>query len=81
MAVDTELMSRSLALSSQDRAEMAHRLLLSLEEDEPETGVEQVWADEIERRLGSVDQGKSVSIDWGVALQGMRDHLRRKRQP
>ena len=81
MAVDTELMSRSLALSSQDRAEMAHRLLLSLEDDEPETGVEQAWAEEIERRLDSVDKGESVPIDWDVALKGMRDHLRRKRQP
>ena len=53
-----DLISEALKLPHKERAEMAGRLLKSLDEL-PEAEWEQVWAAEAERRLENVRAGRS----------------------
>jgi putative addiction module component (TIGR02574 family) len=50
-------------LSEADRAELAGRLLDSLESERDE-GVEAAWAEEIERRIRQIDSGEVKTIPW-----------------
>lgn len=52
----TTIEREALHLSALDRAKLAHKLLLSLDDmSEPE--VEEAWFDEAERRAAEIDQG------------------------
>ena len=50
-------------LPESDRAELAGRLLDSLESERDE-GVEAAWAEEIERRIRQIDSGEVKTIPW-----------------
>jgi putative addiction module component (TIGR02574 family) len=60
-----ELLAEVLELPQQDRAEVAARILESLEEI-PDTDVDEAWALELERRAAAVDSGQVVTSDWNV---------------
>lgn len=63
------LRSEALRLSESDRAQLAHDLMVSL--DEPgEPDAADAWDREILRRLGQIDAGTATLID--------RDELRRR---
>jgi len=63
---DTEtLLAEVLNLSEHDRAEVAARILESLE-DIRDDGVDEAWARELERRSAAVDSGQVVTSDWNV---------------
>jgi putative addiction module component (TIGR02574 family) len=56
------LRSEMLALSEAERAELAHDLILSL--DEPrDNGVGEAWDREISRRIGEIDAGQAELVD------------------
>lgn len=58
-----KLLDVALEMPDQARAEIAARLLESL--DEPaDGGVDQAWADEITRRCAALDRGEAVTSDW-----------------
>jgi putative addiction module component (TIGR02574 family) len=58
-----KFLSVALALPEHDRAEIAARLLESL--DQPQhSGVDEAWAREIERRCAALDNGTAVTSDW-----------------
>ena len=78
MSLDTELVARALELPSGERAELARRLLLSLESADFDADAEQLWAEEIEARLAAVDAGTSVPTDWRPAVERIRQSLKRK---
>jgi putative addiction module component (TIGR02574 family) len=61
-AVD-ELYERASVLAPEDRAELAGLLLESIEE-EPDEGVEDAWAAEIERRIADYRAGRVRTIAW-----------------
>ena len=76
-----ELLEQAKLLSDEERAELGHELLASVESEheEPIEDVEKAWAAELERRLDDVDSGraKTVSADEAVArvrarLQALR---------
>jgi len=61
---DTEkLLADVLELPRHERAEVAARILESLEESE-DAGVDEAWAVELERRSHAVDSGEVVTSDW-----------------
>lgn len=67
-SLDT-LRSEALRLSESERAQLAHDLMVSL--DEPgEPDAADAWDQEILRRLGQIDAGTATLID--------RDELRRR---
>jgi len=66
---DTEqLLAEVLDLPEHDRAEVASRILESLE-NAPDEGVDEAWARELERRGAAVDSGEVVTSDWNVLRQ------------
>jgi putative addiction module component (TIGR02574 family) len=59
----TSLLEQVLTLPEYDRAEIAARLLESLDRD-GEEGLEEVWVHEIERRCAALDGSEAVTSDW-----------------
>ena len=56
-----ELLSASMNLSLEERAQLAGRLLLSIE-NPTDAEVERLWLDEAERRLNAFRSGDSQTI-------------------
>lgn len=62
MADTLEVLSNhALVLPPDQRAELAYRLLVSIEPDSP-TSADAAWNEEIERRIARFDAGESQSI-------------------
>ncbi|HEV7571303.1 MAG TPA: addiction module protein [Thermoanaerobaculia bacterium] len=62
--IDTvALLDHVLSLPEQKRAEIAVRLLESLE-PEAQADIDAAWADEIESRCAAVDDGTLRTSDW-----------------
>jgi putative addiction module component (TIGR02574 family) len=59
----TTLLEQVLMLPDHDRAEIAARLLESLDGAIAED-VDEAWAREIERRCAALDSGQAVTSDW-----------------
>lgn len=78
MSPDTKrLLAEVLNLPDDDRAELAARLLESLD-GEAESGVDAAWAAEIERRCAAIDAGTAVTSDWETVRKRIeREILRR----
>jgi putative addiction module component (TIGR02574 family) len=57
-----QLYEQASQLPAEDRAELAGRLLESIEE--PDVGVEQAWAAEIGRRMEDYRAGRVKTIPW-----------------
>jgi putative addiction module component (TIGR02574 family) len=57
------LLDQVLSLPENDRAEMATRILESLD-PEAQRDVDEAWAVEIERRCAAVDAGTLATSDW-----------------
>ena len=57
------LLDQVLSLPENDRAEMAARILESLD-PEVQRDVDEAWAVEIERRCAAVDAGTLATSDW-----------------
>ena len=52
-----QLTADALKLPLRDRVQLAQRLVLTLDEDEPEGGVDSLWFAETERRLEELRSG------------------------
>jgi putative addiction module component (TIGR02574 family) len=63
MRETTTLLEQVLSLPEHDRAEIATRLLESLD-PESQQDVDEAWAAEIERRCAAVDAGTLGTSDW-----------------
>ncbi|MHB8654670.1 MAG: addiction module protein [Terriglobia bacterium] len=61
----TDLLNKALALSEEERAELAGSLLESLDDmpEEPEA-VEAAWNKEIAGRIADLDSGKAKTVPW-----------------
>lgn len=58
-----DLYEEASQLTENDRAELAGRLLESLD-GEPDPAVEMAWATEIERRIKEIENGEVELIPW-----------------
>jgi putative addiction module component (TIGR02574 family) len=67
-----ELYEQASHLPEEDRAELAGKLLESIE-DPPDEGIEEAWAAEIERRMVEYRAGRVKTIPWSE----VRAHLHR----
>lgn len=63
MSETTSLLEQALRLPEHDRAEIAARLLESLD-PAAQREVDEAWAIEIERRCAAVDAGTLATSDW-----------------
>jgi putative addiction module component (TIGR02574 family) len=57
------LLEQALSLPEKDRAEIAARLLESLDDGDGED-IDAAWAQEIDRRCEALDVGEAVTSDW-----------------
>lgn len=80
MSSASEVLNVALALKPDERAELAHKLLLSLEPDDLDQDADQAWADEIRRRLQAIRQGRAELRDWDDALSDIRQAIVSKGQ-
>ena len=62
------LLSQVLELPKRDRAELAARLLESLDPGD-DSAIDDAWAEEIERRCAASDAGTNVTSDWNDVRQ------------
>lgn len=69
-----KLFREAVDLPEGDRAELAGRLLDSLETERDE-GVEAAWAEEIERRIRQIDSGEVKTIPWEEVRAKLCAHL------
>ncbi len=83
MPLDADLIDRSLSLSEAERAELAHRLLVSLEPSAPESAeeVEAAWAAELARRVEQLNRGEVKMVPWSEAEARIRESLKKARRP
>ena len=58
-----DLLADALRLDVSERARIAAELLASLD-GEPEDGVEEAWAEEVERRMAGVEDGTARLETW-----------------
>lgn len=69
-----KLRSEALALPAEQRAELAHALLESLN-GEDDADAEATWLDELDRRVQSVADGTARLVDWDDARQRIAARL------
>jgi putative addiction module component (TIGR02574 family) len=74
-----QLEAEALELSARERAQLAHRLLVSLDadvDDDP-AAVEHAWEEEIRRRLAEVEAGTAELIPAEQVFSELRSRTRR----
>ena len=72
----SELLERALALSTQDRGLLIHRLIASLDEEPAEEGVEAAWDDEVKRRVDDIRSGRVKTIPGEQVLGRLKARQR-----
>lgn len=74
-----QLVSDALELPAHERAQLAHRLIISLDEDieDDPAEVQRAWEDEIRRRMAEVDAGTAALIPTEQVFSELRARLRK----
>ena len=81
MSTTDDLLARALELPEADRADLAYRLILSLDSEEPDPDWEASWKTEIESRLRALDEGRTTLIPWEEVRDRIRQSLSRGQRP
>ncbi|MBN8462631.1 MAG: addiction module protein [Dechloromonas sp.] len=71
-----DIEAAALQLATSDRAKLAERLLVSLEEDDE---ILASWVEEAERRGDAFDRGEMEAIDFDGAIAQARARLANRR--
>ncbi len=79
MATKEELLSDVLRLPAEERAEVAHKLLLSLEEGAEEPEAQSEWSAELERRAREVLDGSGKTVSWEQVEERISTQLGQRR--
>ena len=79
-ATADRVLQDALGLSEQERAEIAARLIESLDvaRDGEAAEVEEAWAAEIERRCAALDAGTTGTTDWQDVRRQIKAEILRK---
>jgi putative addiction module component (TIGR02574 family) len=75
MSTVNEVFSTVLALPPADRAELAKRLIESLDVGQPDPGAGEAWANEIEERIAAYQRGEINAKPWKEAIAEIRKSL------
>jgi putative addiction module component (TIGR02574 family) len=76
MASADDLRTDALRLPAEERARLAHKLLVSLEDEEVHADATEEWARELERRAQDVLSGAVETKDADVVLDRISARLR-----
>jgi hypothetical protein len=64
MSDPARVLEEAMALEPADKARIAHELIQSLEQTDPDA--EALWRDEIRRRIDEIEAGTAELEDWAV---------------
>jgi len=83
LSIPSDLRDRALDLSPNDRAELAHQLLQSLDPEgaERDPGYEDAWAAELETRMREVEEGRANLLTWEEVKERLRHPSSQGREP
>lgn len=70
------ILEATLKLDPQERARIAHELIVSLDEGPIEDGVEAAWEQELERRAAEIDSGSVKLEPWSKLRQELDGIIR-----
>jgi putative addiction module component (TIGR02574 family) len=78
--IGNRVLQNALALSESERAEIAARLIESLDvgPEEEVADVEAAWAAEIERRCAALDAGTTGTTNWEEVRRQIKAEILRK---
>ena len=81
MATHADLVDQVMDLPAKKRAELARRLILSLEQADFDSAqdVEHAWEAEIEKRLTALDRGDTKPLEWRASVRRIRRSLKRRK--
>jgi len=76
-----EIEQELLNLPQTERARLAHRLIVSLDEGLPaEEGVEAAWLEEIKRRDAEIERGDAQPIPADEAMRRVAEALKKNKK-
>ncbi len=76
-----EIEQELLHLPQAERARLAHRLIVSLDEDlPPDEGIETAWLEEIKRRDAEIERGDVQTIPAEEALLRVSEALKKNKK-
>jgi len=76
-----EIEQELLHLPQAERARLAHRLIVSLDEDlPPDEGIEAAWLDEIKRRDAEIERGDVQTIPADEAMRRVSEALKKNKK-
>jgi hypothetical protein len=75
MTTPSQILDAAMGLDADQRAEVAHKLLLSLEPAGFDENRDELWAAEIRRRLQGIREGHVTLRDWNDVLAGIRQTI------
>jgi hypothetical protein len=70
MSDPARVLEEAMALEPADKARIAHELIQSLEQADPDA--EALWRDEIRRRIDEIEAGTAELEDWAVVRERLR---------
>ena len=79
MAPEQDLTAQAMNLPADQRAQLARRLILSLESPDYDADADQLWEREIEQRLAAIDRGEVEPLEWRESIERIRQSLHRKK--
>lgn len=75
-----EIERELLSLPQEERARLAHELIVSLDKDEQtEEGVEVAWLEEVKRRDAEIERGEVRTIPADEALRRAHEALKNRK--
>ncbi len=76
-----EIEQELLHLPQAERARLAHRLIVSLDEDlPPDEGIEAAWLDEIKQRDAEIERGDVQTIPAEEAMRRVSEALKKNKK-
>jgi putative addiction module component (TIGR02574 family) len=70
------ILEATLKLDAKERAQIAHEIIVSLDEEATDEGVEQAWEEELARRADEIDSGTVRLEPWSKVRQELDDIVR-----
>jgi hypothetical protein len=75
MTASAELLNQVLSLPSDERAEFAHQILLSLEPADYDADWREAWRHELAARHARIESGNAMGRDWRDVIADARNSL------
>ena len=76
MAQAKDILDAALRLEPAERARIAHEIIVSLDDEPADEGVEEAWEQELAQRAAEIDSGAVKVEPWSKVRQDLLDIVR-----